>query len=210
MTAETPTKFAQWRDGFAAARELMVICAVLLLLIAPSVVRGSLERAGIRSVAGVEFDAREVAEIQGDLDSALEEVTRIRQQLASANELIAKVREQGVENVIDPRLGSISRMLAQTEKEAEEAETSLQRSGRRNHALLQKSIQQGLLTPDYGARMPIAPPRTSVIPASVDPSSVQLGKSLGGKRPEQELPSASNRATATSELQLMLPDGWQR
>ncbi|MEM8667912.1 MAG: hypothetical protein AAGG48_10375 [Planctomycetota bacterium] len=79
------TRWSEMRDLFAATREAMIVTAVLLILLAPSVVRGSLQRAGITSFAGVEFE---------DVVDAGEQVALAEAQVAQLSNQLAGVERQ--------------------------------------------------------------------------------------------------------------------
>ena len=80
---ETKTRWSEMRDLFAATREAMIVIAVLMILVAPSIVRASLQRAGITAFAGVEFDVEQVVNAGQQVALAEAEVASLSQQLAS-------------------------------------------------------------------------------------------------------------------------------
>ncbi len=77
------TRWSELRDLFAATREAMIVIAIVLVFAAPSVVRGSLQRAGITSFAGVEFGMEEVVDASQQVALAEQQVAMLSQQLAS-------------------------------------------------------------------------------------------------------------------------------
>ena len=119
---------------------------MLCLLIVPSVVRSALERAGIRSVAGVEFDIENLAQSRDELDSALAQIDDLRTQLAPAQQQVQGLAESSpavalpmsIADVeasaisppdhISPSLQSVSKLLASMNQKAEETDRSLRRS----------------------------------------------------------------------------------
>jgi hypothetical protein len=58
--SESKTRWSELCDLVAAMREAMIVIAVLLILLVPSFVRESFQRAGITPFAGVEFDMEDI------------------------------------------------------------------------------------------------------------------------------------------------------
>ena len=77
------TRWSELRDLFAATREAMIVTAIVLVFAAPSVVRGSLQRTGITSFAGVEFGMEEVVDASQQVALAEQQVAMLSQQLAN-------------------------------------------------------------------------------------------------------------------------------
>jgi peptidoglycan hydrolase CwlO-like protein len=131
MSEPSPSRWSEMRDFCAAVRELMIVAAVVSLLVAPSLVRGTLERAGIRSVAGVEFDAKTLAEAQSELDNAKKQIDQMRNQLASAQQQLNQpTTARLAPGTADPKNGDVSRILAQMQSSIDDTEVSLDRSRR--------------------------------------------------------------------------------
>ncbi|KLU03438.1 putative signal peptide and transmembrane protein [Rhodopirellula islandica] len=149
------------RDGFAAIRELILVLAMLALFLTPTTVREILQEAGIRSFAGVEFDEETLTEVE----NAESRVIELETQLALAQSQLESIANIS-SNRADPRLGSVSRLLANAQQSASEMSDSLgeakgkqielwQRSGRppRSHGreetpdTEQPEIEQALITP---------------------------------------------------------------
>jgi capsule polysaccharide export protein KpsE/RkpR len=80
---------------FAATREAMIVTAIVLVLVAPSIVRGSLERAGISSFAGVEFGIEEVVDASQQVAVAEEQVAMLLQQLANVETKLEAISTTG-------------------------------------------------------------------------------------------------------------------
>ncbi len=83
-----PSRWADLRDVCSAIRELVVVIAMILLITVPSIFRTVLERAGIRSVAGVEFDMEPIAKTRDELDAALEQIATLQSQLSNAHDQV--------------------------------------------------------------------------------------------------------------------------
>lgn len=90
---DKPSRWANLRDICSAVREMVIVIAMLVLLIAPSFVKDSLERAGIRSVAGVEFDMDNLAQSRDELDAALAQIDTLRNQLTTAQQQVQGLAE---------------------------------------------------------------------------------------------------------------------
>lgn len=162
MDEPTPSTFASVRDGFAAIRELILVLAMLALFLTPTTVREILQDAGIRSFAGVEFDEKTLTEVE----NAESRVIELENQLALAQSQLESIAQISP-NRVDPRLGSVSRLLANAQQSASKMSDSLeeakgkqielwQRSGRppRNHGRDETStpeqpeIEQALVAPE--------------------------------------------------------------
>jgi exonuclease VII small subunit len=147
----TPNRWANLRDICSAIRELVIVAAMLVLLIAPSFVRDSLERAGIRSVAGVEFDMENLAQSREELDSALAMVESLKSKLDVAQQQVQGLAESSpaispsaslmeptggggpmLRSSPSPSLASVSRLLSSMQNQADETDQSLRRS--KDHA----------------------------------------------------------------------------
>jgi len=82
MSGDSSTRWASLRDFFGAVREILIVGSVLLLVLVPTKVRQVLDQAGIRSVAGIEFDLKSLNEAQAEMSIAQTEMEDLRQQLA--------------------------------------------------------------------------------------------------------------------------------
>jgi Sec-independent protein translocase protein TatA len=78
---QTSNPWATLRDAVAACRELMIIAAVAACLLMPSRVQQFLSEAGIRSVAGVQFDARKFKDAQAEMMVAQTDLQTIQETL---------------------------------------------------------------------------------------------------------------------------------
>jgi hypothetical protein len=92
---EPKTRWSELRDFFAATREAMIVIAVVLVFLAPTVVRGSLQRAGITSFAGVEFGMEEVVGASQQVAFAEQQVAMLSQQLANVESQLDALSNAG-------------------------------------------------------------------------------------------------------------------
>lgn len=92
---EPSGRWADYRDIFAATREAMIVAAIVLVFVAPSFVRTSLERAGISSFAGLEFGIEEVVDANEEVVAAEEEVSRLAEQLANVEQRLESLSATG-------------------------------------------------------------------------------------------------------------------
>lgn len=120
MSDPAANKFASVRDGFAAIREIILVIALLALLFTPTTVREILQDAGIRSFAGVEFDEETLVEVE----NAGDRVAELEKQLLAAQTQLETIANLNT-NRADPRLGTVSRLLADAQRSASEMGESL-------------------------------------------------------------------------------------
>jgi hypothetical protein len=153
--------WADLRDCCSAIREVVIVLTIVSLVVVPSVVRKALERAGIRSVAGVEFDVESFAQSRDELDSALAQIDMLKNQLATAQQQVQGLAESSpaiamsvpltAESESSPRfspsLGSVSRLLASMRTKADETDDSLKRCKVHTEKILEHAATQGDLTP---------------------------------------------------------------
>ncbi len=108
------SKWASLRDFCSAIREVVLVAAMLSLLVVPSTVRGVLERAGIRSVAGVEFDVDAVQQSRAEVDDALKQIASLQQQLAVAHDQVQRIASESEPATPSSNVFSQSPMIAMT------------------------------------------------------------------------------------------------
>lgn len=108
------SKWSSLRDFCSAIREVVIVAAMLSLLVVPSTVRGVLERAGIRSVAGVEFDVDAVQQSRAEVDDALKQIASLQQQLAVAYEQVQRLASESRPTTPTPNVLAQSPMIAMT------------------------------------------------------------------------------------------------
>ncbi len=137
MSEPPPPRYANVRDSVTAMREFIIVVAMLSILFAPNRVKGILEDAGIRSLAGVEFDATNLAESQASVKEAHSNIRELKQQLALAQRELSKVAKDGG-SFANPGLGAISDLLASAQRATIETETNLDRSQQKTRNFLQR------------------------------------------------------------------------
>jgi hypothetical protein len=137
MTEQPLPRYTNVRDSVTAMREFIIVIAMLSILFAPSRVRGILEDAGIRSLAGVEFDATSVTESEASVKEAHAHINELKQQLALAQQELSKVASSSGTS-IDPGLGAISELLARAQRTTIETETNLNHSQEKTRDFLQR------------------------------------------------------------------------
>jgi hypothetical protein len=157
----SPSRWADLRDFCSAIREVVIVMAILSLIVVPSVVRKALERAGIRSVAGVEFDVETISQSRDELDAALAQIDTLKNQLAMAQQQVQGLAESSPATAmawapsggaapaerVSPSLGSVSKLLASMKAQADETDRSLKRSKVHAEKFLEHAGQQVELTP---------------------------------------------------------------
>lgn len=137
MSEPTPNRWSSLREGCAALRELLIVVAILALLFAPTTVRSVLERAGIRSVAGLEFDASTLNESRDELLVAQAQVDELKNALA-ATQLQFNQIATTTGNTRNPKFTEVSEMLAQSRRKLDATENSLGRSRLKQDRVLQQ------------------------------------------------------------------------
>ncbi|MCM2374882.1 hypothetical protein [Aporhodopirellula aestuarii] len=144
MSDPAATKFASIRDALAAIREMILVLALLALLLTPTTVRQVLQDAGIRSFAGVEFDEETLVEVE----NAGDRVAELEQQLLAAQTQLESIANLN-SNRADPRLGTVSRLLADARQNASQMGESLDEAKDKQIELWQRS---GKPPRKYGGR----------------------------------------------------------
>jgi hypothetical protein len=158
---EPTNRWANLRDICSAIREIVIVAAMICLLVVPSVVRQALERAGIRSVAGVEFDIMNLAQSREELDAALAQIDALRTQIATAQQQVQDLAESspaaamplsianetGPADQFSPSLQSVSRIFASMNKQIDETDLSLRRSKAHANIVMDQAKKRMELTP---------------------------------------------------------------
>jgi len=134
MSDSIVSRFASIRDGFAAIREIILVLAMLALLFTPTTVRQVLQDAGIRSFAGVEFDEETLVEVE----NAGDRVAELEEQLVAAKTQLESIAGLNA-NRIDPRLGSVSRLLSDAQRSASQMGESLEEAKEKQIELWHRS-----------------------------------------------------------------------
>lgn len=126
--SERPSQWANLRDGFAAAREIIIVGAVLALILAPTVVRSILEDAGIRAVAGIEFDIDSLSEAQDEMSVAEAQILQLTQELESARQMIEQSRNRSGQ--LSPEMNVVSQQLKKIGTLGEAARSHVHSAGK--------------------------------------------------------------------------------
>jgi len=121
-----PSMLGQIRESLTAARELVIVMAIVLLVAWPSLVKSCLERAGIRSIAGLEFDWEELVAANEETQMAEETVNNVVVELQSVSQQLNELSQQ--RNPDSSQLAALSSNLANLESKAREADAILSRS----------------------------------------------------------------------------------
>ena len=137
MSEPSPSRWANLRDSFAAMREMLVVVAMLALLLTPTSVRSVLERAGIRSVAGVEFDTSTLQESNEQLIAAQTQVDELRNELALTQQQFNQVAVS-TGNTRNPKFTEVSELLAKSRQKLDATDGSLGRSRSMQDYLMHK------------------------------------------------------------------------
>ncbi len=152
MTQEQ-SRYSNLRDSFTALREFIVVVAMLSLLFVPGRVRAVLDDAGIRSLAGVEFDTQELEKSERAVEDAQRNVAKLRRELSIVKDSLFQAKQtQGIQARFDledafAHLDTAQREIIETEANLNQcAETNLnilQRHGinREQKAIAQQSYE---------------------------------------------------------------------
>lgn len=127
MSEPSPSRWSNLRDSFAALREMLIVVAMLALLLTPTAVRSVLERAGIRSVAGVEFDISTLYESRDELIAAQTQIDELRNELALTQQQFNQVAVS-TGNTRNPKFNEVSELLAKSRQKLDATDGSLSRS----------------------------------------------------------------------------------
>ena len=127
MSEPSPNRWSNLRDSFAAMREILIVVAMLALLLTPTSVRSVLERAGIRSVAGVEFDTTTLNDSRDELIAAQTQVDELRNELALTQQQFNQVAVS-TGNTRNPKFTEVSELLAKSRQKLDATDGSLGRS----------------------------------------------------------------------------------
>ncbi len=159
MSDPNPSRWSSIRDSCAAMRELLIVVAMLSLLFAQTFVRSILERAGVRSVAGVEFDATTLAESESQLAAAQAQVDELRNQLALTQQQFNQVATT-TGNTRNPEFTKVSEMLLHSQRQLEATEGSIGRS-RMSQMRLSRQVADA-----ESVELPTSSSTSDVIPAT--------------------------------------------
>jgi len=93
--SDTTNHISHWtnlRDGFAAVRELMIVLLIVAFLLVPQRIQQFLHDAGVRSVAGVEFDWQKFKDAQNQIELAKTDMQEVHVQLNTVSSLLAQMQ----------------------------------------------------------------------------------------------------------------------
>ena len=141
MSEPKPNKYANLRDSFVALREFIVVMVMLALLFTPSRVKQILDAAGIRSLAGLEFDTQALKESEAALAEAHRKVVDLKYELAFMQQDLEHV--QTADSRTDHRIQGVLRHLKIAQRDTIETELNLTRSQEKNSHFLE---QHGVAT----------------------------------------------------------------
>ena len=82
MSQDPKSHWTELRDGCAAVRELAIVTTIVVLIVAPRSFHEILDRAGITSVVGIEFDVDAIEEVNRETHDAAKELDYVKTQLA--------------------------------------------------------------------------------------------------------------------------------
>ncbi len=142
MTDSRPNRWSTLREGCAALRELLIVLAIVAIVFAPATIRSILERAGIRSVAGLEFDATTLNESRDELLAAQAQVEELKLQLVATQQQFNQIAAN-TGNTQNPRFTEVSEMLAQSRRKLDVAENTLGRSRLKQDRVLRQMSSGG-------------------------------------------------------------------
>lgn len=145
------------RDGFAAIRELMIVLLILAFLLMPQRIQKFLHDAGVRSVAGVEFDWQKFKNAQAQIDLAKSDMQEVQIQLNTVSTLLGQLQNSEPpaarslpsmsalsENLDDsPRTVDVDRLMRSLEtaqSKSQEIDQRLQRAQQYSHDILTNPV----------------------------------------------------------------------
>lgn len=137
MSKRPASQSARLRDSFAAIREFIVVLAMLSLLLAPGRVKQVLHDAGIRSLAGVEFDTKALAESDAEMEKARNHVQHLMAQLEAVHQELAQATQQSGQ-FYDPGIDTALQHLADAQKTTIQTEMNLNRSRAKRRDMLER------------------------------------------------------------------------
>lgn len=173
MSEAPPTRWTKWRDMFAAMRELLIVFAFVLLLVAPTTVRSTLERAGISGFAGIEFNMEGLAESEAEMEIAESEVEKLREQIAQLSQQLSQPPGAS-SNRIDPKDQVVGKMIRQMAIDAEIAQKRIKRSRTQTRRYMQEVQRHVVLTPPEKLFAPVR--ASSTKPAESSPSQASSNR----------------------------------
>ena len=135
MSATEETRWSSYRDFFAATREAMIVGAVVMVFVAPSMVRQCLQRAGISSFAGLEFGIEEIVDANEKVQEAEGEVAHLAAQLANVEQRL-EVLSMGGRSAKPEEIQKIVTTVHSMKSKADSVDQSLRESTQQfDHAI---------------------------------------------------------------------------
>ncbi len=126
-----PTRYSNLRDSFTALREFIIVVAMLSLLFAPDRVKNILNDAGIRSLAGVEFDTTALEESEAAVEAAQDHILELQHELKLVKHELSKAADShGILAHFD--LENAIEHLDRAQRQTIETEMNLSRSAEKN------------------------------------------------------------------------------
>ena len=148
MSATPPiSRWTSIRESATTVREVIIAISLIALLFTPTKVRGLLEDAGIRSVAGIEFDATSLAESEAELLATQEMIDSLESQLGEAQTQLASISQQDSPGLTAIKVGKVSRLLTTTQDMTHDAKESVKHSKRLHDQFISGAIDAGYAVP---------------------------------------------------------------
>ncbi len=135
--SEGSSVVGQIRESLAALRELAIVAAIALLVAWPSLVKSTLEKAGVRSVAGLEFDWEQLAEANEEAQVAERTVSAVTVELESVSKQLSSLSTQSQPDVNELR--ALSSTVARLKNQTREADATLSRSIATHDRIIKKA-----------------------------------------------------------------------
>ena len=126
---QVKTRWSERRDMLAATREGMIVTAAILLFVAPTTVRATLERAGISAFAGIEFDIEDVVDANEQVAVAEAEVSKLADQLANVESKLESMSEVG--RAKPEQIRELASAVTTMKTQADQVDVSLKETNRK-------------------------------------------------------------------------------
>ena len=159
--SENEEKKSFWsdlRDGCGAVRELAVVGALVLLILAPRTIHTILARAGLTSVAGFEFDVVAIEEANQQTHDAALQMAAVKEQLAKVE---SQVEQYAVQNRT-PQIQALARSLKGLEQQLGTAQGNLSRAANSVRNSVPEQFRIQLTQPEKLVREAMKEPKPSV------------------------------------------------
>ena len=167
MSANEKKSFwSELHDGCAAIREVAIVTAIVLLLVAPQSIHSILDRAGVTSVAGVQFNVGAIEEANQQTHDAALEVEYVKTQLESIE---AELRRYADVNR-SPSMQALAKSVSGLEEKLDHAKGNLGRAASTVQQSVPEKYRRRLTPPEVlfkdvnSKTSETAPARTSNLP----------------------------------------------